>query len=116
MFVSDRFGDMGNTGLLIARRDGASAIIDTFLLSCRILGRRLEFAFADQCMRSIEEHWKVSEWRAEYIATRKNRQTENFWETVGFRSVSEDSAGKLYVSGIGSRTVDYEEIITVESK
>jgi FkbH-like protein len=116
MTVSDRFGDMGSTGLLIARRDGAAAIIDTFLLSCRILGRRLEFAFADQCMRSIEEQWKVSEWRAEYIPTRKNRQTENFWETVGFRSVREDSAGKLYASGIGSRIVDYQEIITVESK
>jgi FkbH-like protein len=116
MAVSDRFGDMGNTALLIAKRDGASAIIDTFLLSCRILGRRLEVAFADQCMRSIEERWQVSEWQAEYIATRKNRQTEKFWETVGFRSVREDSAGKLYVSGIGSRIVDYQEIISVESK
>jgi FkbH-like protein len=116
MAVSDRFGDMGNTGLFIARRDGASAIIDTFLLSCRILGRRLELAFADQCMRSIEEHWKVCEWRAEYIATRKNRQTEHFWEMVGFRSVGEDSAAKLYISGIGSRIVDYQEIITVEWK
>jgi FkbH-like protein len=116
MAVSDRFGDMGNTALLIAKRDGASAIIDTFLLSCRILGRRLEVAFADQCMRSIEERWQVSEWQAEYIATRKNRQTEKFWETMGFRSVREDSAGKLYVSGIGSRIVDYQEIITVESK
>lgn len=116
MAVSDRFGDMGNTGLLIARRDGAAAIIDTFLLSCRILGRRLEFAFADQCMQSIEERWNLNEWRAEYVATRKNRQTENFWETVGFRSVREDSESKLYVSATGSRIVDYRKIITVESK
>lgn len=116
MWVSDRFGDMGNTGLLIAKKDGAAAVVDTFLLSCRILGRRLEFAFADQCMRSIEEQWKIDQWRAEYVATRKNRQTENFWETVGFRIVREDSARKLYESGIRSRIVDYQEIITVEWK
>lgn len=116
MAVSDRFGDMGNTGVFIANRSGTTATIDTFLLSCRILGRRLEIAFADQCMRSLEEQWNVTEWQAEYVATRKNRQTENFWEKVGFRSVRQESAGKLYVSAIGPRIVDYQKIITVESK
>jgi predicted enzyme involved in methoxymalonyl-ACP biosynthesis len=107
---------MGNTGVFIANRSGTTATIDTFLLSCRILGRRLELAFADQCMRSLEEQWNVTEWQAEYVATRKNRQTENFWEKVGFRSVRQESAGKLYVSAIGPRIVDYQKIITVESK
>jgi len=116
MSVSDRFGDMGNSGLFIANRNGRTATIDTFLLSCRVLGRRLEIAFADQCMRMIEDLWHISEWRAEYIATRKNRQTESFWESVDFQNTSTDSRGKLYVSATDSRIVDYRTIITVEPK
>jgi len=115
MAVSDRFGDLGNTGVFIAKRDGSTATIDTFLLSCRILGRRLEFAFADQCMRILEDLWQISEWRAEYIATRKNGQTQTFWEAVGFRSACANSVGNRYVSAAGSRIVDYQNIISVES-
>ena len=40
--VVDRFGDYGFTGLLIGRPSDAGYVVDTFLLSCRVLGRRVE--------------------------------------------------------------------------
>ncbi|MBV8817075.1 MAG: HAD-IIIC family phosphatase, partial [Acidobacteriaceae bacterium] len=40
--VSDRFGDYGITGLLTVRASGEVLEIDTFLLSCRVLGRGVE--------------------------------------------------------------------------
>ena len=40
--VSDRFGDYGLVGVLICRHDDAALIVDTFLLSCRVLGRGVE--------------------------------------------------------------------------
>jgi FkbH-like protein len=40
--VADRFGDYGLVGVLIAQRDGDSLLMDTFLLSCRVLGRGVE--------------------------------------------------------------------------
>jgi FkbH-like protein len=40
--VSDRFGDYGITGVLIYREAGHALEIDTFLLSCRVLGRGVE--------------------------------------------------------------------------
>lgn len=40
--VADRFGDYGLTGVVLyGERDGM-LVIDTFLLSCRVLGRRVE--------------------------------------------------------------------------
>jgi FkbH-like protein len=59
--VSDRFGDYGLTGLVILRGGGDVATVDTFLLSCRVLGRGVEAAVlnhlgrwaADQGLRSI---------------------------------------------------------------
>lgn len=40
--VSDRFGSYGLTGLVLATADGASLSVDSFLLSCRVLNRRVE--------------------------------------------------------------------------
>ena len=40
--VADRFGDYGLVGFAIARRDGDRLAVDTFLLSCRVLGRGVE--------------------------------------------------------------------------
>ncbi len=40
--VSDRFGDYGLVGVMIAERDGDALLVDTFLLSCRVLGRGVE--------------------------------------------------------------------------
>jgi FkbH-like protein len=41
----DRFGDYGTVGVGIARPDGATMALDTFLLSCRALGRGVEDTF-----------------------------------------------------------------------
>ena len=40
--VHDRFGDYGLVGLFIAKTQEDSLLLDTFLLSCRILGRGVE--------------------------------------------------------------------------
>ena len=40
--MKDRFGDYGNVGLILAREIQNTLVIDTFLLSCRILGRNVE--------------------------------------------------------------------------
>ncbi|MEO8125527.1 MAG: HAD-IIIC family phosphatase [Bryobacteraceae bacterium] len=40
--ISDRFGDYGITGLVIVSKAGTDLVVDTFLLSCRVLGRGVE--------------------------------------------------------------------------
>jgi acyl carrier protein len=40
--VSDRFGDYGLTGVVMFRMIGDALEVDTFLLSCRVLGRGVE--------------------------------------------------------------------------
>jgi len=114
MAVEDRFGDMGITGVFIARRNESIATIDTLLLSCRVLGRQLELAFVDQCMRVLEATWPVTSWRAEYVATRKNRQTAEFWDRVGFEVIGGDATNKLYSSNADSRAVAYRDVMNVE--
>lgn len=116
MAVRDRFGDMGITGLFIAVRIGNAAVVDTLLLSCRILGRKLEFAFVDQCMRRLEADWSMTTWRAEYIPTRKNQQTADFWDRLGMEFADDSGAGRRYEADAGQRDCSYEDIITLESE
>ncbi|MDQ3681645.1 MAG: HAD-IIIC family phosphatase, partial [Bacteroidota bacterium] len=40
--VKDRFGNYGKAGLLLAKVDQDTLVIETFLLSCRVLGRNVE--------------------------------------------------------------------------
>jgi FkbH-like protein len=45
--VRDRFGDYGFTGLLLGRSEPNQYTVDNFLLSCRVLGRRVEHHVRD---------------------------------------------------------------------
>ena len=49
--VRDRFGDYGIVGLLIAEPRGDALVLDTFLLSCRVLGRGVEHRIAAELGR-----------------------------------------------------------------
>ncbi len=40
--VKDRFGNYGIVGLLMAKKITNTLVVDTFLLSCRVLGRKVE--------------------------------------------------------------------------
>lgn len=92
LLVRDRFGESGLTGVLIARKDGAIGVVDSLMLSCRILGRHIEQAFVARALDLLTPALQVSSWRAEYIATQKNTQVADFWPALGFRVKEESQA------------------------
>jgi FkbH-like protein len=81
--VKDKFGDNGLTGLIIIKVDEQAANIDTFLLSCRILGKDIEYAFLTYVLIKIKNDG-IKHVFAEYDKTLKNIQVENFYERCGF--------------------------------
>ena len=112
--VKDRFGDLGLTGVLIARREGQAARVDTFLMSCRILGRKLEHAFLNTCMSHLEEKWQLDSWTSEYLPTRKNQQVAGFWPQLGFSEMKHDNGAKFYSLRVRQRnavTVPFIHVI-----
>lgn len=99
LHVSDKYGEYGLTGLGIFKKQDNAVVIDTLLLSCRILGRAVEKGFLDHVMAELQAEWRPTEWRAEYLVTKKNSQVLEFWEAFGFEVVSRDEAGKRYRRG-----------------
>jgi len=94
--VKDKFGDLGLVGVLISRRDGSIGRIDTFLLSCRALGRDLESAMIIHCLDALRLEWGIVGWEAEYTPTRKNAQVANFWAAAGFTETGNLEGTKTY--------------------
>ena len=88
----DRFADEGIVGVAIVRVRSEVWEIDTFLLSCRILGRGVERAFlASLC--SMAERAGARRIEGEYIASAKNGQTRTFYSDNGFAVATQrDSA------------------------
>ena len=79
----DRFADEGVIGAALIEIINDEWTIDTFLMSCRVLGRGVEKAFMGNiCDQAVNSGAKKI--RGEFIRSAKNSQTENFLETCGF--------------------------------
>ena len=81
--VSDKFGENGITGVYIVKKYEIFWMIDTFLLSCRIMGRGVENAILSQILLDAKNNG-IEEIRAEFIPTQKNKPAENFLSEFGF--------------------------------
>lgn len=90
--VKDKFGDNGITGAIFITPDNH---IDNLLLSCRILGKGIELAFVSYVLNSLYENGAHS-FSATYIPTKKNGQTADFYDKMGFSLTSEKDGIKEY--------------------
>lgn len=89
--LSDKFGDYGLIGLAILKREGERAVVDVWLMSCRVLSRGVEELMMNHAVEKARE-WGCTELIGEYIPTPKNAMVKEFYPKFGFELVS-DTAG-----------------------
>ena len=83
--VEDKFGDNGITGaIIIEKLNSQEWLIDTFLLSCRIMGREIENSILNFIVEEAKNN-NVEKLIAEYIPTKKNKPAESFLSDYGFK-------------------------------
>lgn len=97
--LSDRFGSYGYTGLAITHISNVNnesiAEIDSFLMSCRVIGRTVEKQFFFEIVRSLKRQ-NISKIIAYYYPSAKNIQVKNFYEDLGFDILSNKDGTKIY--------------------
>jgi predicted enzyme involved in methoxymalonyl-ACP biosynthesis len=71
---------------------GETAHLDSFLLSCRILGKHIEDAFLIFVLNQLKQQ-SIRNVQAQYIPTAKNIQVEDFYTKNGFKIVARDEKG-----------------------
>ncbi|MGQ0715404.1 MAG: HAD-IIIC family phosphatase [Gemmatimonadaceae bacterium] len=108
--LADRFGDQGLIAVGILAKRGRDAIVDTFLMSCRVMNRRIEDALMSHltdearamgCVRVI----------GEYIPTRKNGMVRDVYARLGFTLVGEDDGVVRYALDVTAAGLAWPDVI-----
>lgn len=81
--LEDKFGSYGKVILAIVRIKENKATIDTFLMSCRVMGRNVETDFLKHIETELEQSG-VREITGEYLPTEKNSVVRDFWKSCGY--------------------------------
>jgi len=107
--VSDRFGEYGITGLLIANIEDKRLVIDTFLLSCRVLGRGVEHAVLRRLGTIANEH-DLAEIVMPYIRSERNEPVARFLAGLGGTRYDLDGGFELRVPAAQALDAVYKPV------
>ncbi len=99
--VRDRFGDHGLVGVAIAHDQGEQCEVDTFLLSCRVIGRTIESALLAHLAESAAQRGcqRLAGW---FLPTRKNAPARDFYQQHGFACQETVATGSLWTLDLKS--------------
>lgn len=95
--VTDKFGHYGITIMaIVVPQDSKTAALDTFLMSCRVMGRGVEDKFFDYIVKELRAKG-MQNLRAVFIPTAKNEPAKNFLSSRGFQLIEEKDGQKNYL-------------------
>jgi FkbH-like protein len=100
MRTSDRFGDSGLTGVMIAVPEDGRLRVDTWLMSCRVLGRRLDEVMFAALVRYAAENGYTGI-TGEYIPTAKNGQVADLYLRLGCAAGGQDGECRFFLWQVG---------------
>lgn len=109
---SDKYGDSGLISVIIMKSFKDEVKIDTFLMSCRVMGRKLE----DVIINELAARY-TGKLVGEFIPTAKNTPVKGLYDRLGFSLVSDDDGHKTYeldASGYEKKSFDIYKEIKVE--
>ncbi len=112
--VKDRFGDYGLVGVLFFESSSDVLRVDTFLLSCRVLGRGVEHRMLSQ-LGVIARQRGVSYVDISYIPTQKNQPALDFLEGLALGDRKKEGQGLLFkfsaqsIADLSFESAEYKE-------
>ena len=93
--LQDRYGDSGLVGVAIVRTEPDEWELDTFLQSCRVIGRTVETALLALICADARGSG-ASRVVGRYIRTKKNKPVEEFYANHGFARIEGDEEDSVW--------------------
>ena len=90
--LRDKFGDNGMISVVICRQIGRDWHVDTWLMSCRVLGRRVEDAVLQELLLQARRRG-VDRIVGIYHPTERNKLVEDHYAKLGFALVERQQDG-----------------------
>lgn len=88
--LADNYSDHGLVSLVCLRfLDEHAVLLDTFLMSCRVLGRHLEAWILDETIKRVKKNG-VRYMFTEFFDTKQNSIAHDFLHTYGFKQLHND--------------------------
>ena len=101
--ATDRFGDLGIIGVIIVKNYS----IDTFLLSCRALGRNIEH----DMLSYVVSYFQGATLKSFFVSSPKNSVASRFYDEFGFTLLDINNDTREYES-IPSSIVSFTSIVS----
>ena len=98
---SDRFGDNGIVSAAIVDVSREVPIVEEMVMSCRVMGKNLEYAIVEQIENSLQAEG-FTRLQGIYIPTAKNAPVAKLYDQLGY-VVLEDKESKIYEIELGNR-------------
>lgn len=91
VYSSDKYGDSGLISVVILIGEDGDVRIDTFLMSCRVMGRKLEDVIINELAAKCG-----GKLTGEFIPTAKNAPVKHLYDKLGFELVADDDGLRTY--------------------
>jgi FkbH-like protein len=113
--LRDRYADHGLVGLIIAHRQGAVLDIDTWLMSCRVIGRTVEATMLEHlCRRAAALGCNALQ--GTYIPTAKNAMAADAYAKSGFERTRHEEGQEVWAYDLLAKgPITNQFVKTVES-
>jgi FkbH-like protein len=111
--LKDKFGDNGIVLIALVEVKGSDAMLDTFLMSCRVIGRTLEETVIGIIADDLRGRG-VEVLHAEYIPTAKNQMVADLFPRLGFVAVEGSGKGVRYMTPVRDGYGNKPEYIAIE--
>lgn len=112
--AGDRFGEQGLVAFVQVKVCGDVATIVDWVMSCRVMNRRLEYAIEGEVEKILGADG-VKVVHASWHKTQKNAPVENLFENMGFSVLQSSECGKSYVLHL-PRTKRIEHCIEIKDE
>jgi FkbH-like protein len=96
--LEDKFGDFGMIGVVICRPDAEESglwDIDTWLMSCRVLGRKVEEGMLYKIVEELRRRG-ATRLIGRYFPTAKNNMVRDHYGKLGFDLIEEPAEGRVF--------------------
>jgi len=112
--LRDRFGDLGLIAVGIVEFNGSEARIDSFVMSCRAMGRKAEVALASE-LASAAHLRGCTTMVGEYLPTARNGIVAELYPSLGFRAEPLQGNGARFRIGLDGAGVQWPDAIRRET-
>jgi len=109
----DRFGDTGMIAVVICVAQSVDWVIDTWLMSCRVLNRKLELAILNYIV-SCASAAGVRALIGQYVGTERNGIVKDHYARLGFAPLVTGEPGSRWQLEVGSYTAAAVPMSVVE--